>query len=110
MLPSNDTALRLHLLNHIVLIIVLDMQTDKLREMRLRGLDRALEICEDANIREEEFLSDALLREIEEVFRVNGVVFTVPLHPDLTPTEVHDRILDIQEAYLRPWPPKKILS
>ncbi len=84
---------------------------DLLRESRLRGLDRALEICEEANIREETFLSALLVSQIEEVLQLYGVILAAPLKPGITPTEAHDRILDAQEAYRRQWPnPKRQTS
>lgn len=74
---------------------------EKEKEIRLRGLDRALEICEDANFREEPILSAALLEDLEEVFHQFGVMLDDPLRPGVSPTEAHDRILDAQEAYRR---------
>jgi hypothetical protein len=82
-------------------------ESERLRESRLRGLDRALEICEEANIREEPFLSATLVAQIEEVLQLYGVILAVPLKSGITPTEAHDRILDAQEAYRRQWPSGK---
>lgn len=79
-----------------------EMTDDEIRNLRLHGLDDALEICEDAMYGDQEHLSELLISRIEEIFRLCGVVLVPAITITDSAVDVHDRILDMQTAYIKP--------
>lgn len=76
-----------------------EKSAENLRHQRLHGLDDALEVTENANMRNETHLTESTLEELRDIFFLNGVVADPPFSKHDSPTDAHERILRLQESY-----------